>query len=341
MKIALFTHELGLSGAPRALFNMAKCLRSLGHEVVVYSPFRGELKDEFEEEDIPVIFKHDLLGEKEVTIEENYDVIIYNTIVSLVSAKNTQSLKGKRIAWVHEGFFAYELFSKTDTAYGLGRKLNFNELFNYVDEVYCVSDYSAEITENYTDKKIKILPYYIEHIEHERNHREHYDLTVGMIGTVEKRKGIDLVMDAVKNAKFDIKVILIGGIDRGYAEKIVNKNPKISYIGRMSHDVIMKSYDRFDLVMCPSMDDPMPIVCAEAFMMGCPVLVSENTGTYSLIDNKKNGIVCEYNSNSLLKALEWCYRNKKLLKDIGVRGKEIYKENFTYNVFEENIKQML
>ena len=336
MKIALFTHELGLNGAPRALFNLAKCLLLKGYNIDLYSPFNGPLGVEFEKIGIKVIIRHDILDEDTINEEDKYDILLFNTIVSLIVAKNTKEWEcSKRIVWIHEGPFAYRLFETTTSSYGLGRKLDFKDLIQYVDEVYCVSDWSAEITEKYTDKEIKILPYYIENIDHKRCHKQSNELIIGLIGTVEERKGIKVLANALKKVPNNVHVVSIGSIMQPV------QSSKITYLGKQNHDFVLNAYDNFDLLICPSEDDPMPIVCAEAFMLGCPVFVSENTGISLLIEQYHNGVTFDYSVRGVTDAIKWACNNKRLLEGIGKRGKDVYKNFFSYKFFAEGINKII
>ena len=336
MKIALFTHELGLNGAPRALFNMAKCLLKNGHDIDVYSPFNGPLGIEFESVGINVIIQRSILDEKPLIEPKKYDVLLFNTIVSLIIAKNTKEWEcRRRIVWIHEGPFAYKLFGTTTTSYGLGRKLDFKDLIQYVDEVYCVSDWSADITEKYTDKEIKILPYYIENIDHKRCHKQNNELTIGLIGTVEERKGIKALAEALKKVPNNVHVVSIGSVMQP------EQSSKITYLGKQNHDFVLNAYDIFDLLICPSEDDPMPIVCAEAFMLGCPVFVSENTGVSLLIEQYHNGVTFDYSVKGVIDAIKWACNNKSQLETIGERGKKIYKDFFSFDVFNKEIEELM
>lgn len=336
MKIALFTHELGLNGAPRALFNMAKCLLKKGHDIDVYSPFNGPLGAEFEGIGINVVVQRSILDEKPLMEPKKYDILLFNTIVSLIVAKNTKEWNcNKRIAWIHEGPFAYKLFETTVTSYGLGRKLNFKDLIQYVDDIYCVSDWSAEITEKYTDKEVKILSYYIENSDHKRCHKENQGLTIGLIGTVEERKGIKVLAEALKKVPNNIRVISIGTPMQAIP------SDKIVYLGKMPHEKVLDAYDNFDLLICPSEDDPMPIVCAEAFMLGCPVFVSNNTGVSLLIEQYHNGVTFDYSVRGVIDAIKWACNNKSQLETIGERGKKIYKDFFTFDVFNKEIEELM
>lgn len=335
MKIALFTHELGLNGAPRALLNMSKCFIELGCEVDLYSPFDGPIRDSFTNCGVNVCIKNDLFGTKEIDNDLSYDLIVYNTIVSLISAENTKKWKGKKIIWIHEGAYCYDIFGKPTVAYGLNRAIDYRKLIGLVDEIYCVSEWSANTTRKYTDKEIKILPYYIEEENINRSHKDSKGLYIGLIGTVEARKGVYFLSEALKKLPSDVHVISIG--------KAINPvfNDKILYLGCQKHDFVLSAYNKFDLLICPSEDDPMPIVCAEAFMLGCPVFVSQNTGTSALIEDKFNGVTFEYSVNGIINAIKWAYSHKFLLEDIGERGRNIYKNNFTYNKFKENITNLL
>lgn len=58
----------------------------------------------------------------------------------------------------------------------------------------------------------------------------------------------------------------------------------------MEHEQLLQLFANVDIALSPSLDDPMPIVCTEAMALEKGVIVSENTGTASFIENgKKNG----------------------------------------------------
>ena len=96
-----------------------------------------------------------------------------------------------------------------------------------------------------------------------------------------------------------------------------------------------------DVLLCPSLDDPMPIVCTEAFMLSKPVIAGTNTGTASLIKNEKNGFVTvSGNAKSLADNILKVFKMKDELEEIGRNGRKIYDEWFTMEVFSKNVRSI-
>ena len=341
MRILLVSHELGASGAPRALLNMASILRDLHHHVEVISPYNGALYKEFESVVNGIRIAPSLFTEgEEVELEyfNSFDVVVLNTIVSLALSQKINGINGKIICWVHEGKAAYNLFAQRG-CYGRKTPFNFKELFKLVDSVYCVSEYSKKLTKIFTDKEIYILPYYLDECISSKPKRMNKKFTIGCFGTLEPRKGIDILNAAIDKLdarlQENIDVIVCG------AESMpINGYHHLKYIGKLSHKALIDCYKMIDLLVCPSLDDPLPMTVCEAFANKCPVLVSEYTGFYNIIEDTINGLVCKYDVDDLAKSIEYAYNNQNKLEKIGLSGHMIYLSKFTKENFENNLKQI-
>jgi glycosyltransferase involved in cell wall biosynthesis len=259
----------------------------------------------------------------------------------LAFAKKLSGVEIRKVCWVHEGEFAYELFSSCPGLYGRDGCYDFRDLFKYVDEVYCVSEYSKKVAEKYTDKQIRILPYYIK--DDYRGDRgliieKDSKLRIGMFGTVEKRKGIKLLDSAVRmlpiKIRKNITFFLCGGITN---DAIPNES--FQYLGKLPHGMLLEGYNKIDLLICPSLDDPLPISVCEALMMECPVAVSKNTGFYSLLHD--NQFVFECDNAELKDCLVQIYEERDSLIGIGKTGRLVYLDNFTKDKFNESVMEMI
>lgn len=76
-------------------------------------------------------------------------------------------------------------------------------------------------------------------------------------------------------------------------------------------------------------------------MMFCkPVIVSDHTGTAPFIRNGENGYVVKAGSaEELADAITHAYHNKEKLPDMGRRSRLIYEQNFTKEIFRQNIQK--
>ena len=341
MRILLVSHELGASGAPRALLNMASILRDLHHHVEVISPYNGAMYSEFESvangiKIIPTLFTEN----KDVELEyfNSFDIVLLNTIVSTALAPKINGINGKLICWVHEGMVAYNLFAQRG-CYGRKMPFDFNKLFKSVDKIYCVSEYSRKITNNFTDKEIEILTYYLDNCISDKPKRNNKKFTIGCFGTIERRKGIHLLNEAINKLdttlQENIDVIVCGN-----EVMSINDYHNLKYIGKLSHKDLIDCYKMIDILVCPSLDDPLPMTVCEAFANKCPVLVSECTGFYDDIEDGVNGLVCKCDADDLAKAIEYAYNNQYNLEKIGNSGHLIYLSKFTKDCFRDSLTKI-
>lgn len=98
-KTLLISHQLDFSGAPVALFHLAKALIQINHDVELVSLRReGSLLADF-----------NLIGVKyreEKTLDVNeYDTVVFNTVVSTPLIPKIKNRKTKFILWIHESPF--------------------------------------------------------------------------------------------------------------------------------------------------------------------------------------------------------------------------------------------
>jgi len=98
-KILLVSHQLDFSGAPVALFHLAKALIQLGHDVDLVSLHRGgDLLADFNQ--IGVSYRE----EKSLDVNE-YDIVVFNTVVSTPVIPKIRNKNTKFILWIHESPF--------------------------------------------------------------------------------------------------------------------------------------------------------------------------------------------------------------------------------------------
>ena len=109
----------------------------------------------------------------------------------------------------------------------------------------------------------------------------------------------------------------------------------------VEHHKLLEIMSSIDILICPSRDDPMPIVCTEAMMLSKPVIVSTHTGTASFIHDGINGFVFDSgNSKQLADSIVKAVNNSHLLPDMGKRARKIYEEYFTLEQIDKNVKQI-
>lgn len=340
--VLLITHELSLTGAPIALLNMAKVLMKNGINPVILSPKDGELKEELDKFQIeyvvePYLYIKLYRNNRELqNFLSSFPIILFNTIDTLKYARFIKT-DNKKVCWVHEGKFGYNC---AEDAFDLA------EAFSNIDEVYSVGKYSKTFTDRYVPaEKSKILLYGIPNLEKQPCLSEpNKKLIFGIFGVCCERKGTDIFIEALKKLPEHLKnkccFKIIGKVDNNNfcnnLKKLAADEPVI-FTGQLSHDATINEMSKVDVVVCPSLDDPMPIVCTEAMLLYKPVICSDKTGTAAFINDGVNGYVFHLEQKNLAKLITVTIKNSAFLSDIGKKWHEIYLQNFTEEIFERNI----
>ncbi len=344
---ALFlSQDLELGGPALALFYAAKALKKQDRRVLVASMIDGKLKEKLLEEGIPVIVDANLqIGTmKDITWIKDFSLIICNTINYHVFLSKRDS-EIPVIWWLHDSAFFYH-----------GVKREVLKSIDRTNLLVCSVGPVPEraIHEFLPDLKIEKLLYGVEDsgsafgqekpMSSEGSRRIHF-VTIGYI---ESRKGQDILIQAVlslpeklrKQARFS----LVGQNSSAFAQNLmeITKNiPEIAVTGPVDRDKINKILEDGDVLICPSREDPMPTVCAEAMMHQVPCLVSDSAGTAEYIDDGENGLVFPSgDAETLRKKIEWCIYHYGELDSMGINARKLYDKYFSMDVFEKSWKEL-
>ena len=75
----------------------------------------------------------------------------------------------------------------------------------------------------------------------------------------------------------------------------------------------------------------LAIALLEAMSRGIPVIASKTGGIPEVIDNGKNGILVDFNSESIAKAIVELYENKKKMTQLGENARNTIKKQFSWD----------
>lgn len=343
--ILLFSHEMSLTGAPRALLTLAIALKKNGCYPIIISPYKGDLMTEAQKQGITTIIEPLLelkLQQKDSQLLHfisKFGCVLFNTLDTTHFANYLRQIKTRKMAWIHEGA----------TSFNNNPANNIRHNFAILDEIYVVGNYAKSIASQFlgTGKEMHCLLYGCEDIKDVQKSKPHEKVRILLIGTVDKRKGMHLIQKALKLTKESvlrqIELTIVGEPrEKSLAESLKNSNiPCLKYIGPKTHGEVISIFKNNDILLCPSLDDPMPIVCTEAMMLKKVIIVSDHTGTASFIKDGKNGFVIPADSpQAIADAIEIAINRQKDFSKIGEEARKVYEQNFTMSVFENNIKQI-
>ncbi len=114
---------------------------------------------------------------------------------------------------------------------------------------------------------------------------ENYYLTVSRL---TKAKHIDLLIQAAKLAKFNLKIVGTGR-DEKYLKSIADKN--IEFLSHVSDAKLTKLYQEAKAFLFASVDEEFGIAPVEAMGYGLPVIAFRSGGIPEYLKNKANGLL--------------------------------------------------
>jgi glycosyltransferase involved in cell wall biosynthesis len=105
---------------------------------------------------------------------------------------------------------------------------------------------------------------------------------VGAVARLAQSKGLDHLIEAFRAAGLpDARLVILGeGRERGRLERLLGPNMSMPGFRKNIKDY----YQVFDLFVCPSRREPLPLVMLEAFDAGLPIVASTADGCRELIE---------------------------------------------------------
>ena len=273
----------------------------------------------------------------------SFDLVLFNTIATLPLIEGIVDVNIKKVCWIHEGEYGFR-YSPYQSLFPM--------LYQHFDKIFVVGDYAKRIACSFGEKGIKMesLIYGIDDITYPllTTKRDNKKVVMILAGSIEERKGQLVLLESLKLLSADIinqlEIYLVGNTLDKKIETLLKGSPYncLKLMGVMQHNHLMEIFKMMDILLCPSLDDPMPIVCTEAMMLSKPVIVSDATGTASFIVDGENGyIVKAGDAQSLALAIGKAVESKIMLPSLGAKARRVFESNFTNEVFELRLKEKL
>jgi len=155
-------------------------------------------------------------------------------------------------------------------------------------------------------------------------------LNILFVGRLEKRKGLNFLLEAFSDLKWDypnIRLIVVGtgNGDKDALRIIAERHiDDVLMIGGSSHSDLPRYYQSADIFCAPATGgESFGIVLLEAMAAGKPIVATNIDGYSSVMTNKKEGLLVNpANSQSIKLALEELINNRQLREELARNGKE-------------------
>lgn len=160
---------------------------------------------------------------------------------------------------------------------------------------------------------------------------------IGIVGSVQYRKGHDILLEAISHLRNDLKnqvhLIILGEgseTEEIWLKGLIRKFNLESTISKFGFQDPKSYYDIMDIFVLPSRLEGFPLVAIEAMMSNCCVIRSDTEGAYDQIESGVTGLLFKNESiEELTKQLEFAINNEPERIKIAAAGREYALDNFT------------
>ena len=338
-KILLVSHEFSRTGAPMACLMLAKTIKKIfGEPPVVMGCSDGPFRQDFEDAGIKTFligelpfFKDDLKN-----FLDSFDLIIVNS-VSFLFFDVINNVSVPVVWWNHEVLDMKSV-----------KILNMDKFLLSLKEVWFVSPLLEDfLKEHFPQVQRRFFPYGIPIEQLPERQIKRSELNFLLVGSIEKRKGIHIFIDAISalpekmREKCSFKII--GKVmEQGYYKKMLDRASgikELDILPPVSHDELLQYYADCDVVVSSSIVDPFPIVITEGFMHSKLCLFPDAIGQALLVEDKKNAVLFKTGDAIDLKnKIEDIVLNFEKYQNIAKEGRKIYEDYFSMEKFSENVK---
>ena len=335
--VLLVSHELSLTGAPLTLLYAARAIRESGGFPVVVAPEDGPLREEFVRAGIAVIIDASLRDNHFLfeRFARNFDLAIVNTSVLQGVVRQLSAIPILRtIWWAHES----ELLTSS--------LKDLPGVFWDRVRLLCVSEYARTFLP--PGMQADLLRYGIpDEASGEGAERSPRPLTFVVSGTIEPRKGQDVLVDAVAMLSPEIRAqcrfVLAGklwDLHRDFWSRIQAKMtdlPQIEYVGLLDHDANIDLIRNADVLLCCSRDESVSIVVMEAAMLSKPSIISDRVGAAEFLDEDACFIFQSGNASALAAQISEAYARRDDLLRMGAAARRHFDQKMTFERFAQEL----
>lgn len=335
--VAILSHDLTGSGAPKVALDLAVTLKSRGLFVVVFAPVDGPMRDRLLDAGVQVVVDELVLtGHDAATAPlTHFDFVIANTIVCWRTVNAISDLVP--VYWYTHETALVDHFASMP---------GFRESLLKPAAIWSGSRLAARALEAYGVRPA-VLEYGVEDVSHLL---EDASMKVALFGSYEPRKGQDLAVEAIMMLPSEVRsrvhLVAYGRtLDSEFRRAIENKasdSARVTLGGELSYDEYLAAMRECDVVLVPSRDDTLPLVSLDAMSFAKALVVSRATGTSEYLDDGVSGIILEYNSPSeIADALMRLLNDEAARVEIGLAGRAVFRDKFTVERFAERLDAAL
>ena len=146
-------------------------------------------------------------------------------------------------------------------------------------------------------------------------------------GSLQQRKGLDVMTEALNQVEVPWTLRIAGSIDRALETKLL-RNPRVEWVGAVSRKELARLMTEAEVFVFLSLAEGSARVVFEAMACGAPIITAPNTG--SVVRDVENGwLVSPGAVQQVVAAIHAAYECREQLSEIGARNASLIRAEYT------------
>ncbi|MEK6954537.1 MAG: glycosyltransferase family 4 protein [Candidatus Micrarchaeota archaeon] len=204
----------------------------------------------------------------------------------------------------------------------------------FIDRIFALHEAERKwlLSKGVMDEKITVAPNGIEDRFFSGTANRGGKKKIIFIGRINKSKGLGILLGAfskIKGRSWKLRLVGPDGGDmlelKALAKKLGISN-KVAFEGEVTDKKLLDLLDDSEIFVLPSEYEPFGIALVEAMARGKACIAINAGGPREIITNGKNGILANYDENSLSAALDRLIASARLRKTLGLNAKKAAKK---------------
>jgi glycosyltransferase involved in cell wall biosynthesis len=175
-------------------------------------------------------------------------------------------------------------------------------------------------------EKIAVIPNYVDIDLFKPLNEKKQKGSICFVGRLEKQKNLFALIEGLKDT--GVHLILYGeGSLKSELKKLAKQlEISVEFRGRIDNERLPEALNACELFILPSFYEGNPKVLLEAMACGLPVIGTRVEGIKSIIENGRNGMLCETDADSIRTAIQQLLNDPEKQTHLGKAARQIILE---------------